>query len=118
MYFFIIIEIFIINQKFLIGISFDKLLEFLLIIIGLYVILFFLKGNNNDFLIDENKEDIRELYNKYYYKLDKLNVNGYVFFVEDIKLNKLFEIECVNMVLFVVIKFLSEIRRIINSYVE
>lgn len=75
MYLFITIETFITNQKSLTGTSFDKLLEFLLIIIGPYAISFFLKGNNNDFLTDKNKEDIEELYNKYYLKLDKPNVN-------------------------------------------
>lgn len=118
MYLFITIETFITNQKSLTGTSFDKLLEFLLIIIGPYAISFFLKGNNNDFLTDENKEDIRELYNKYYHKLDKPNVNGHASLAEDTKPNKLPETECANMVSFAVTKLSSEIRRTTNSHAE
>lgn len=68
MYFFIIIEIFIINWIFLIGIMFKDLLEFLLIIVGFYVIFFFLKLNKENFLINDNKVEIDEKY-KLFYKI-------------------------------------------------
>lgn len=69
MYFFIIIEIFIINKSFLIGLSFKDIFEFLLIIIGFYVILFFLKVNKEDFFIEENKMEIKNEY--IYFMFDK-----------------------------------------------
>lgn len=69
MYFFIIIEIFIMNKSFLIGLSFKDMFEFLLIIIGFYVILFFLKVNKEDFFNEENKMEIKNEY--IYFMFDK-----------------------------------------------
>lgn len=73
MYLFITIETFITNQNSLTGTSFDKLLEFLFIIIGPYAISFFLKGDKNDFLTDENKQDLKELYERFYKKANETN---------------------------------------------
>lgn len=70
MYIFITIETFITNQNSLTGAPFKDLLEFLLIIISPYAVSLFLKGNNNDFLTSENKEDIEILYGEFYTKKD------------------------------------------------
>lgn len=73
MYFIIIIEIFVMNKSLLIGLSFKDILEFLLIIIGFYVILLFLKVNKENFLIVENKIEIKNEYNIYdKFKFDEL----------------------------------------------
>lgn len=60
MYLFITIETFLSNKDSLTGSDFKDILEFLLIIIGPYAISFFLKGNNENFLSDENKTEIKD----------------------------------------------------------
>lgn len=66
MYLFITFTTFIMNTKSLTGSSdFKDILQFLLILIGPYAIIFFLKANNSNFLTEENKTQITEAYEKY-----------------------------------------------------
>lgn len=62
MYLFITIESFITNQKSLTVISFQDILKFLLIIIGPYTILFFLKQIKTIFLPSKTREIWSVLY--------------------------------------------------------
>lgn len=62
MYLFITIESFITNQKSLTVISFQDILKFLLIIIGPYTILFFLKQIKTIFLQSKTREIWSVLY--------------------------------------------------------
>lgn len=65
MYLFITFTTFIMNTKSLTGPDFKDILQFLLILIGPYAIIFFLKANNSDFLTEENKKQILEAYETY-----------------------------------------------------
>lgn len=65
MYLFITFTTFIMNTKSLTGPDFKDILQFLLILIGPYAIIFFLKANNSDFLTEENKKHILEAYETY-----------------------------------------------------
>lgn len=58
MYLFIVIEMFIINRKFFIGVIVLYIVEIFLLIIGLYVIFLFLRVYKENFFIDENKIEI------------------------------------------------------------
>lgn len=66
MYIFITFTTFILNAKSLTGSDFKDILQFLLIIIGPYAIIFFLKANKSDFLTEENKRQIQEAYDAKY----------------------------------------------------
>lgn len=46
---------------------FKDMLEYLLIIVGFYVILLFLKVNNEDFFINDNKVEIEKIYKVFVY---------------------------------------------------
>lgn len=65
MFFLIVLEIFIDNKLLIIGINFSYIMELIIILIGLYVILLFLKGNEDNFFSNENKEEIEKLYELY-----------------------------------------------------
>lgn len=62
MYLIITFTTFIMNTKSLTGSDFKDILQFLLIIIGPYAIIFFIKANNSDFLTEENKRQIQDAY--------------------------------------------------------
>lgn len=66
MFFLIVLEIFIDNKLLIIGINVKDIMELIIIFIGLYVILIFLKGNEDNFFSNENKEEIEKLYELYY----------------------------------------------------
>lgn len=64
-YLFITFETFITNTKSLTGSNFKDILQFLLILIGPYAIVYFLKANDSDFLTEENKTEIRNAFKSY-----------------------------------------------------
>lgn len=80
MYLFITIETFITYKKSLNTSNLQAILEFLLIVFGPYAVSFFLKANNNDFLNEENKSEIKNGLKSF--KLtksnEKITKNGYI----------------------------------------
>lgn len=65
MYLIITFTTFIMNTKSLTGSDFKDIIQFLLIIIGPYAIIFFIKANNSDFISEENKRQIEDAYNEF-----------------------------------------------------
>lgn len=70
MYLTITIETYLTNTQSLTGPNFKDMMEFMLIIIGPYVISVFFKASKDDFLTEENESEIKIAYNNYYHKLD------------------------------------------------
>lgn len=66
LYLIITTETFITNKTALTGPNFQQILEFNLIIIGPYAISFFLKATKDDFLIEENKRDIKDAFMRFH----------------------------------------------------
>ena len=65
MYLFITIETFIRNKNSLNTTSVKSIVEFLLLLISPYAISFFIKTNKGDFLSDENKKEIKQIYEEF-----------------------------------------------------
>ncbi|XP_062598591.1 uncharacterized protein LOC134260020 [Saccostrea cucullata] len=66
MYLFITIETFLNNKKYLSSASFKDVLEITLVLIGPYAISVFLKANDKNFLTEENKQEIRNIFKTYH----------------------------------------------------
>lgn len=64
-FFFIAIETFIINRDSLTGPNFSNMVQFLLLALSPYAINLVLKLNKENFLTDENKDEIRKAFNKW-----------------------------------------------------
>lgn len=65
MFFLIVLETFIDNKSSITGTNFSYIMELIIILIGPYAISLFLKGNEDNFLSNENKEEIEKLYESY-----------------------------------------------------
>lgn len=66
MFFLIVLETFIDNKSSITGTNVKDIMELIIIFIGPYAISIFLKGNEDNFLSNENKEEIEKLYESYY----------------------------------------------------